>query len=248
MIATKICSRRELQLFTYHIASAILLMMVILPFAVPYAAQSRLNVWTTNAPAGQYYTVAVDPTNSNIIYAGGGSFMVRKSVDGGATWALANTGFAEQTYVAALKVHPANPRTLYAATGDGVYKSTNGAANWTQVYAGYVLNIEISPSDGNVIYAIGNELYVSVDGGANWVVRQLPIIGNIRSAMVVHPGNPALLFASLTNYDDEGVYVTGDSGASWQFVSFHGYCQTLMFDSEMTLYAGGSRNILGNQQ
>ena len=92
--------------------------------------------WSDATPAGGYvYGVAVDPKNSNIVYAAiGQSFGtdtrgVWKSVNGGSTWA--QTGL---TAVPArvIVVDPADSNVLHAATESGYYFSTNGGTTWTQ--------------------------------------------------------------------------------------------------------------------
>src|SRR5215475_1542923 len=56
---------------------------------------------------------------------------ISKSVDGGATWTLQNTGFPasdrRSMYVTALVMDPQDSRTLYAGTQDlGIFKTTDG--------------------------------------------------------------------------------------------------------------------------
>jgi len=50
-------------------------------------------------------------------------------MDGGLTWS--RTGLATTGFVRALAIDPSDPNTLYAGTTGGVFKSTNGGANWS---------------------------------------------------------------------------------------------------------------------
>jgi photosystem II stability/assembly factor-like uncharacterized protein len=102
------------------------------------------------------YSLVVDPTDSNIVYAGtyySGSALnngVFKSTDGGASWNA--TGHMVNTYhgkiierpiVYALAIDPKNPQILYAGTrmaglvpgqavygGGGVFRTKNGGQTW----------------------------------------------------------------------------------------------------------------------
>ena len=83
-------------------------------------AQAGINQWTSSGPAGGSVTaLAIDPTTSAIMYAGGAD--VYKSTDGGQHWAAINTGLTN-THVTALALDPQTPTTLYAGTGgSGVF-------------------------------------------------------------------------------------------------------------------------------
>ncbi|MET0622577.1 MAG: SBBP repeat-containing protein, partial [Pyrinomonadaceae bacterium] len=82
-----------------------------------------------------------DPSNTSTLYVAVNGFagVVFKSVDGGANWTNSSTGLSVtldgQTFtpgVTALLVDPASPSTVYAGTsGGGVFKSTDGGANWS---------------------------------------------------------------------------------------------------------------------
>jgi len=95
--------------------------------------------------------VAVDPTNSSIVYAGmGNGSGVYKSTDGGRNWNPANNGLIVKTssgdmvsyFVSALVIDPSSPSTLYAATftGDpeigGIFKSTDAGETWVPFNSG----------------------------------------------------------------------------------------------------------------
>src|SRR5262249_51225319 len=51
---------------------------------------------------------------------------VFKSTNGGESWVEADDGLPDTTYVNTLLISPDNPATLYAGTGYGVFKSTDG--------------------------------------------------------------------------------------------------------------------------
>jgi hypothetical protein len=94
-------------------------------------------------------TVAVDPRDANIVYAGVFSFGgtpggVYKSTDGGTTWLEKNNGLDSTDWlIQAIQINPKNPRELFLAPGTfdintnkRIVRSTNGGENWLQFNEG----------------------------------------------------------------------------------------------------------------
>jgi hypothetical protein len=102
----------------------------------------------------QLYTLAADPSTFStnqavartcgavtgikdytlVMYAGvqGGSSLY-KTADGGATWAVSNTGLPAGVTVWAIALDPITTSTVYAATSAGLYRSTSSGASWSLV-------------------------------------------------------------------------------------------------------------------
>ena len=102
--------------------------------------------WTAaNSGMGSIYvySLAIDPTNSQTVYAGtwGGVF---KSTNGGASWTAANSGMTIDQVISSLAIDPTNSQTVYAraftvesgSDSGKVFKSTNGGASWTAASSG----------------------------------------------------------------------------------------------------------------
>jgi photosystem II stability/assembly factor-like uncharacterized protein len=85
-----------------------------------------------NLPFAIPQMLVVDPTTPTTLYAATADLGVFKSLDGGATWTAASSGIAG-TNIAALAIDPVHSQTLYAATATAVYKTVNGAGNWTAI-------------------------------------------------------------------------------------------------------------------
>jgi len=101
------------------------------------------------------YTLTMDPTNPNTIYAGN-SCAVYKSTDGGESWiAILVTSFG-----LAVGIDPTDPGIVYAGTwGLGIYKSTDGGKTWIRFNTGLtaagllVTALAIDPTNPRLMYA-----------------------------------------------------------------------------------------------
>lgn len=119
-------------------------------------------------------SIAIDPNNTSIIYAGTGDpaipftvFVgdgIYKSTDGGNTWA--NIGLANSKIISKIIVNPGNSNEIYvSANGNpivadnnrGIYKSSNAGVTWSQVLfinnQTGVSDMVINPVNTNEVYA-----------------------------------------------------------------------------------------------
>jgi hypothetical protein len=106
-----------------------------------------------------------------------------------------------------LMVDPQNPRTVYAGTGTGVFKSQDGGANWSNAgLTGYsVTSLAINPQNPSILYAYASAasypilwfsargVFKSTDGGANWraVNSRPPFNPGLFTALAIDPQNPS---------------------------------------------------------
>jgi photosystem II stability/assembly factor-like uncharacterized protein len=109
-----------------------------------------------------------------------------RSDDCGATWALAPGSRGEPSFgpppagflpadVHSVEVHPSSPDLVFAATHEGLYRSTDGAQTWTRIHAGYTRAFWLDPDDpGHVIAGPaagvdrGGTVRETRDGGLTW--------------------------------------------------------------------------------
>ena len=137
-----------------------------------------------NLPGGGF-ALAIDPSHSATLYAGGpfaSSFNLLKSTDGGATWINSNNGITD-FFVQTIRVDPNVPTNVYAGTDNGatgigtfVFKSTDGGANWAAANTGLagvqnLFTLSIDPMDTSTVYAGTNSgVFRSTNGGASWAI------------------------------------------------------------------------------
>ena len=158
--------------------------------------------------------LAVDPVSPNIVYAGAFDRGVFKSMDYGQTWEP--TGLQEISTLA-LAIDPVHSDTIYAGA-DGVWKSTDGGANFEQINDGFddgcanrLVVDKVTPS---TIYAVGCDsgLYKSTNGGLHWVSVVIPgSSSRWVSAFAVDPRQPQLLYAG----DGKHIFRSMDAGETW---------------------------------
>src|ERR1700754_2772524 len=125
------------------------------------------------------------------VYIGSASGGVWKSVNGGTTYKPVFDKQPVQS-IGAITIDPKNPKVIWVGTGepwtrnsvsigDGVYKSTDGGENWTNVglkNSEHIAKILVDPSDGNnvLVCALGHlwddnterGVYKTTDGGKTW--------------------------------------------------------------------------------
>ena len=136
-------------------------------------------------------------------------------------------------------IDPTNPSIMYAASvGGGVWKSTNGGANWNQLTDLVLPNIAVAslamdPRNPQVLYAgtgegffngdaiRGNGVYKTTDGGATWTalaatVPAAGVAGNFSyvNQIVVSARYPQRLYAATRT----GLFRSNDGGTTWATV------------------------------
>jgi photosystem II stability/assembly factor-like uncharacterized protein len=195
--------------------------------------------WTSLGPAtsigGRILCITITPSNSNILWAGSASGGLWKSTNAGSTWTPVITNLP-LLGVSSIIVHPTDPNTIYAGTGEvyrvdtsnigfnvwkargtygvGIIKSTDGGATWSQVLNKNTSDmygiqmLEFDPTNSNTIYACATDgLYRSTDSGNNWS----KILDKIYvTDVAIDPSNTNQIVAGVGNMvnADKGIYRT----------------------------------------
>lgn len=163
------------------------------------AEQSMLvPVWQSAGPTnigGRITSLALDPTDVNVIYAGAAAGGAWKSSDGGVTW---SNIFNESSSIGALLLDPTNASTIYVGTGEA--------------------------NPGGIAIYPGNGLWRSTDAGQSWMSVGLQNVGHI-GKIAIHPNVSNTIFvAALGHYrsrtQDRGVFRSTDFGVTWNRVLF----------------------------
>lgn len=177
--------------------------------------------WTpltdNNASWMNVFALTIDPANPNIVFAGmTGSAGIIKSTDAGATWSAAGAG--PSGTVRKILIHPTSSNIVFAAATNGIWRSVNGGANWTQVHTGSKEDIEFKPGDVNIMYASGNDVYRSVDNGITWTLVGVAqgITNTGRTLVSVSAADPNVVYAVQASGSIFGrLYRSSDAGLSF---------------------------------
>jgi photosystem II stability/assembly factor-like uncharacterized protein len=162
-------------------------------------------------------TLAIDPRNTNVIYAGTW-YLPYKSTDGGQTWKIIKKGMIDDSDVFAINIDPRNPDHVIASACSGIYDTRDGGNTWRKVQgipsqSRRTRTILQHPSVAGMVFAGTTEgFWLSTKGGDNnsWMVttsRQLEI-----NSIAIHPRNPNSVFIGTNNY---GVMVSNDGGRNF---------------------------------
>jgi photosystem II stability/assembly factor-like uncharacterized protein len=195
---------------------------------VMYAGGVAGGVWKTTNGGGRWTpladlmanlaiaALAMDPSDSRVLYAGTGEVFtsvgvrgagIFKTTDGGARWTrLARTQTPDFQFVADIVVSPRNRARLYAATRTGVWRSTNGGTAWKKVLTPRSadgctdLAIRTDRSDDFLFAACGLRQGAAVyrnekaQGPGKWVlVLEEP--GMSRTSLALAPSNQDVIYA-----------------------------------------------------
>ncbi|HCV43447.1 MAG TPA: hypothetical protein DGH68_08170, partial [Bacteroidetes bacterium] len=168
-------------------------------------------------------------TGGIVIRASRGSYGlgILKTTNSGATWTKSlDWTYNQKRGVQMIRINPLNPRTVLAATSDGVYRSTNAGGPWTQVLSALLAqDIAINPADTTKVLATcgnfastGTGVYRSTDGGTSFsLVAGLPAFTG-KGMLEIYSANPWSVYANLAD-TAIGSSTTG-TGSLWKSTDF----------------------------
>lgn len=187
-------------------------------------------MWIGTGEAGRYNRGQVGTPGARSTYGLG----VLSSFNGGDSWH--ETGltwtFDQSRAVFAMKLDPANSLVLWAATTEGLYKTTNGGTTWTLSHDMLMaMDVVIDPNNSNVVYVSHGQLdvppapdagiYKTTDGGASWtkLAGGLPATDFGRCPLAI---TSAAVYAGVSKSSTRqvvGLFRSTNGGANWTNVN-----------------------------
>jgi len=174
--------------------------------------------WKRLTPEGHqelrnFDSLAVDPANPQVIYAGT-YHLPWKTSDGGASWKPVHDGMIDDSDVMSLLVDRSHPRRVYASACSGIYMSDDGAAQWRKIqgipYAARRTQVILQDPErtATVDAATTEGLWVTANAGLAW--KRLTPGDWVINAIVVLPGRIVIGTEKL------GVLMSDDGGAHFR--------------------------------
>ncbi len=164
------------------------------------------NAYQYGIVSGRVNAIALVNSAPNVAYAGmpvGGLWKTTNCCSSSTTWqALWDSPDLKSQSVGAIAIDPSNPNVVYVGTGDsqvpafdmygnGIYKSTDGGATWTQYGANVFAPYTLSGAPGASCCALAPDENVK--------------------AIAVHPNNPNIVIAGASY----GLFISWDAGVTW---------------------------------
>lgn len=201
------------------------------------AAAFLLSTGGCGSPSDAIVSIALHPTNPNILYVATNE-SVYKTRDGGGTWERMATDLS--TYrVLSLAIDPERPATVYAGTMfDAVYKSPDGGQHWMPYNAGLKEHVSVvnqfafDPRNSETIYtATTVGVFQSRDAGRLWDERMVGMKEvHIIVTVAIDPQRPWILYAGTTG----GAYRSTNSGTGWTKIN-NGLIPAEILDASLAL-------------
>jgi photosystem II stability/assembly factor-like uncharacterized protein len=185
-----------------------------------YRSKNDGKTWERIAPATNdnlrnFDSVAFDPHDENIIYAGT-YHLPWKTTDGGKSWTSIKAGMIDDSDVMSIIVDPANPSNVHATACSGIYHSLDSGVTWKR-YGGipFVYRrtqvIRQDPQDPNTLYAATTSgLWKTTNEGAEW--KRVTPLNWIVNALYIDPKNPQKVIIGTQR---EGVRISDNGGETF---------------------------------
>ncbi|MBK9225764.1 MAG: T9SS type A sorting domain-containing protein [Ignavibacteria bacterium] len=187
--------------------------------------------------------VVVDPANPTKVIAamwerqrredyikyGGRNSGIYISTNSGDTWAQPGGGFPMNDVNlgrVSLDISRSNPQVIYAlaaatsGSSRGLYKTTNGGTNWTQInasaapssnYAWFNRICKVSPTNADKVFAGGLEMSLSNNGGTSLTTVATSHVD--QHAVAFAPSNSDFIVIG----NDGGIDYSINGGSTWQY-------------------------------
>ena len=191
--------------------------------------------------------IAVSPADGNTVLEVTLSGAVFRSTDGGGSFIQVSTLPSPMNWFSAQSLTVSPDGSVYAATEQNVYKSTDFGSSWTSGSAGGLGDwqgmglVAVSASNPVVVYAGStweNQLFKTTDAGTTWTQVTAPGVGLYGSVLVVAPSDPKTVYIASGN---QGA-VSTDGGNTWNSGTLPGDVSAIAVSpsSPTTLWIGTS--------
>jgi photosystem II stability/assembly factor-like uncharacterized protein len=121
--------------------------------------------------------------------------------------------------VYSIAVAQSSPYGYYAATQNGLLKSTDGFDSFgyseTGMPSGAATLVVIDPANSSVLYAVKDAVYKSTNAGVSWSPADTGLTSGLPNSIVVSPTDSSVLYAGTAG----GIFKSVNGGGSWTLLS-----------------------------
>ena len=203
--------------------------------------------------SGRLVDIAVHPEDPSTFFVAAAAGGLWKTTNAGTTWSPVFDGQSVYS-IGCVVIDPANPHVLWVGTGennsqrsvswgDGVYKSVDGGASWTNLglkASEHIGKIVIDPRDSDVVYVAAQGplwgpggdrgLYKTTDGGKTWKAVLTISEHTGVTDVVLDPRDPDVLYAAsyqrrrhvwtlIDGGPESSIHKSTDGGATWEKIA-----------------------------
>ncbi len=201
-------------------------------YFIPFVQRFEQSYAVLGPDGGSVECLAVDPNNSDILYAGTWGNGIYKSFNGGETWIIMNAGLPIP-FIYDIAIDPSSSgHILISVYKEGVYESNDGGSSW-HTTSGWpedtvVYSIDFHPIDSSIVFAgirvptiydppnapiYPGYVYKSTDGGGTWVNKSNGLAFDYVYDLAIDPNDPDVIYAAMHT---SGVYKTENGAETWQ--------------------------------
>ncbi|MFC1592623.1 hypothetical protein ACFLWZ_01775 [Chloroflexota bacterium] len=178
-----------------------------------------------------YYTFALNPSDTSEVWLGTWGKGIYKSYDG-MDFNITANGTDMKMYgkhIYQIIIDPENPTVVYAASEEGISRTTDGGNTWSDFSTGLetsqIRTLAITADRVLLCGTLGYEIYYYDEQDSRW--QQMPAFGNFGTFWPIWNDRPFYQYTSLLLHptDSEkiylgtfpaGIYKSVDAGQSWQ--------------------------------
>lgn len=227
-----------------------------------YTAGVGVKAWErieTGFPVLGVSSISISPVDSNIILIGTGEVYNYKQALGGevirttrgsygigilrttnygVTWTkVLDWSYNQERGVNDVEFDQNNPNIAWAATTEGVFRSSDGGQTWDLVNNTIMaVDIAIHPDSSNIVFATfgnfstaGHGIYKTTNHGETWqkLTNGLPSTFGGKALLSIHIANPQIIYASIGNGSTSGAGTwlckSTNGGNTWTIVNTTDY-------------------------
>ena len=200
--------------------------------------------WTERGPdnvAGRCRSMLVDLNDGTgltvfVASVGGGLWKTTDISASSPVWTPVNDLF-DNLAITSIAQDPSNNNTMYFGTGEGwfnydaidgmgIWKSTDGGANWSQLsstnnsFFTHVQKVVVDASGNLFACTRAAGILRSTDGGSNWAqVLGFGVTATTNRAADLEIASDGDMYAAMGIFTEDGIYRSTDGGLTWSKLS-----------------------------